>query len=869
MRARFEGLFGQSRAIRASGFPLPVVLLCALLLISPGRPLAEIILSVPDYTWADLGTEFMLPVRTTQILPADAVTQFAVAVYLPVDVLETNAIPVPGEVPLLTLVSSYRDSAYRRIVNIKGTGGLITGEGVLFYLRCKARPANPDTAFRNTTRPLKLFRASINGVYQEVLNSGEVACQLTSGNLLIRNPDKPIVWTTGKEECVDVGNEFVVPVRTSAIWPWDSVTTYTIGVTIPIDVITEEVTVHDGELGISRFSWSRQGERVIVSGSNTYITGQGTLFYLRCRAKGIMPDTTIRNSLRWVRLDSVAKGVPPLIRSDNTPVPWKAEDGSVVIRDRTKPYLLSTSIDTVVTVGTQLRLPVRISRMVREDSITSFNFGIRTPRSVMRVDSVARGPAVPDGAFFSSAQRDSLVVVGGAWTLPSAGEGALFFLYCTVKWDVADNSVWEVAIERLDQGQQLLSFLNEREKPPCVSRNGSVRINNPTPPTITLSLTPVLLISVGQLALLPVHVDRLTAGDSVTTVNMRIRMPSEAMSGGAAAFAGELLPDGTVLETQTVQGGVVVSCVAPYPISGSGEIFTLHLTPAPDCPDSLSGPVLIEKVIKDGIALDYLVKAKRPVNIQNGTVLVRNFNLVPVALAASSDTAAVAGSPLAIAVEADGLISSTGTTAFQFSLSIPPALFPSPTFEGGLLSTESITRVDSAAGLFRVSGSVANPAGGSGNLFKIQGTLSTDIADGALFEVAIERLTETGVPLPIAEKNGQHPDCSVSNGVIRVRNSVSVAEAGVLLPAPAEIRAYPNPFNAVITFRVHGPLSDGPIDATLYTVLGTVVRRWSQSTPEWTWDGRDASGVPSASGVYVVVVRNGEKTWQKRVTLLR
>ncbi|HQI77484.1 MAG TPA: hypothetical protein PK384_13305, partial [Candidatus Latescibacteria bacterium] len=62
MRARFEGLFGQSRAIRASGFPLPVVLLCALLLISPGRPLAEIILSVPDYTWADLGTEFMLPV---------------------------------------------------------------------------------------------------------------------------------------------------------------------------------------------------------------------------------------------------------------------------------------------------------------------------------------------------------------------------------------------------------------------------------------------------------------------------------------------------------------------------------------------------------------------------------------------------------------------------------------------------------------------------------------------------------------------------------------------------------------------------------------------------------------------------------------
>ena len=386
--------------------------------------------------------------------------------------------------------------------------------------------------------------------------------------------------------------------------------------------------------------------------------------------------------------------------------------------------VLSVPVDTVVEAGQQFLLPVRISGVTVLDSVTSFNFGVRVPLGIMLVDTAAvKGPALPSGAGFSSAKRDSVIVVGGYWTLPLANNGTLFFLRCTPKANIPDNTSGEVRLERLSQNGTLLYYLNERNKPPCTAQNGSVR--------------------------------------------------------------------------------------------------------------------------------------------------VRNLNMVPVQIAVSSDSSVDAGSPYSIQVQGSGLLSFSGTTTLQFALTVPPGLYQSASVQGGLLPADAVTLADAGSGLFRVSGSVANPAGGTGTLFSVQGLTKQDIPDSTVFAIAIERLSDGGSPLPYVRKGDQTPDCTVSNGAVTVRSPVSVAHGGVSVPARSELTAYPNPFNAVITFRVHGPLSDGPIDATLYTVLGTVVCRWSQSTPEWTWDGRDASGVPAASGVYVVVVRNGEKTWQKRVTLLR
>ncbi len=386
--------------------------------------------------------------------------------------------------------------------------------------------------------------------------------------------------------------------------------------------------------------------------------------------------------------------------------------------------VLSVPIDTVVEAGQQFLLPVRISGVTVLDSVTSFNFGVRVPLDIMLVDTAAvKGPALPSGAGFSSAKRDSVIVVGGYWTLPLANNGTLFFLRCTPKGDVPDNTSREVRLERLSQNGTLLYYLNERNKPPCTAQNGSVR--------------------------------------------------------------------------------------------------------------------------------------------------VRNLNMVPVRIAVLADSSVDAGSPCSIQVQGGGLLSFSGTTALQFALTVPPALYQSVSVQGGLLPADAVTLADAGSGLFRVSGSVPNPVGGTGTLFTMQGLTKQDIPDSTVFTISIERLSDGGNPLPYARKGDQTPDCAVSNGAVTVRSPVSVAHGGAAIPARSEVTAYPNPFNAVITFRVHGPLSDGPIDATIFTVLGTVVRRWSQSTPEWTWDGRDASGVSVASGVYVVVVRNGEKTWQKRVTLLR
>ncbi|HPC44781.1 MAG TPA: T9SS type A sorting domain-containing protein, partial [Candidatus Latescibacteria bacterium] len=470
---------------------------------------------------------------------------------------------------------------------------------------------------------------------------------------------------------------------------------------------------------------------------------------------------------------------------------------------------------------------------------------------------------------FSSTKRDSVVIVGGYWTVPLLNTRVLFYLRCRAKPDAIDGSIGEVRPQRLLQNNVWLSYFNERDKPTCVVQNGVVKIRNPVPVPITLSLPSIAQINAGQPALMPVSVDLLTMRDSVTTVNLNMRLPSGVVFSDVSMLPGELLPDGTVLTTTPVEGGIVVSCVSPHLISGSGELLTVRLTAASTSPDSVSGPVALERVTSGVGYLDYFVKLKRPVVVSNGVVLVRNLNMVPVHIAVSADSSVDAGSPCSIQVQGSGLLSFNGTTTLQFALTVPPGLYQSVSVQGGLLPADAVTLADAGSGLFRVSGSVANPAGGTGTLFTVQGLTKQDIPDSTVFAIAIERLSDGGSPLPYVRKGDQTPDCTVSNGAVTVRSPVSVAYEGVALPSRSELTAYPNPFNAVITFRVHGPLSDGPIDATLYTVLGTVVCRWSQSTPEWTWDGRDASGVPAASGVYVVVVRNGEKTWQKRVTLLR
>ncbi|GEM_PF-1864227 len=857
-----------------------LALLSAAFSVSPrtvhAKPSADIVLSVPDYAWGDIGTQFLLPVRVATLADSDLVSEFNLAVYLPVDVLNVDTVAMSGDIPLVALTSTKRDSAGTRIVNVTGRGSPIVGSGVLFYLRCTAKTVMPNAALRNTVRPVALFKILRNGVYVDVLGTGRPVPVLKNGNVLVRNPTVPIMLSTGMDSSVGMGSQLRLPVRVSAAWPWDSLSTFALSMKLPMDVLMENVTPEKGAIALSELTCRMEGDRAIISGSGSFVVGEGVLFYLRCPTKTALPDTNRRNTVRNVTILPLTGegGEPDYL--NNGRIPCATTDGQICVRNPlADPIILAVPKETAVEAGEEFLLPVSISTRFAApdtwDAITSFNFGVKIPLEVLMVDSIAiKGPAFPmGGGGFSSTKRDSVVIVGGYWTVPLLNTGVLFYLRCRANPDAIDGSIGEVRPQRLLQNNIWLSYLNERDKPTCVAQNGVVKISNPVPVPITLSLPSITQIDAGQPALIPVSVDLLTMRDSVTNVSMNIRLPSGVVFSDVSVFPGELIPDGTEVTMTPVEGGIVVSCFSQHLIAGSGELVTMRVTAGSATPDSVSGPVTLERVTSGVGYLDYFVKLKRPVVVLNGVVLIRNLNMVPVRIAVLTDSSVDAGSPCSIQVQGGGLLSFSGTTALQFALTVPPALYQSVSVQGGLLPADAVTLADAGSGLFRVSGSVPNPVGGTGTLFTMQGLTKQDIPDSTVFTIAIERLSDGGNPLPYARKGDQTPDCAVSNGAVTVRSPVSVAHGGAAIPARSEVTAYPNPFNAVITFRVHGPLSDGPIDATIFTVLGTVVRRWSQSTPEWTWDGRDASGVSVASGVYVVVVRNGEKTWQKRVTLLR
>jgi hypothetical protein len=84
---------------------------------------------------------------------------------------------------------------------------------------------------------------------------------------------------------------------------------------------------------------------------------------------------------------------------------------------------------------------------------------------------------------------------------------------------------------------------------------------------------------------------------------------------------------------------------------------------------------------------------------------------------------------------------------------------------------------------------------------------------------------------------------------------------------------YPNPFNAGTTITYTLPTADR-VTLTLYNSLGqqvvTIVDRKEQSGKHRAfWDGRDQSGLPAASGVYVYSLKAGELVQQKKLVVLK
>ena len=91
--------------------------------------------------------------------------------------------------------------------------------------------------------------------------------------------------------------------------------------------------------------------------------------------------------------------------------------------------------------------------------------------------------------------------------------------------------------------------------------------------------------------------------------------------------------------------------------------------------------------------------------------------------------------------------------------------------------------------------------------------------------------------------------------------------------APTLLRGWPNPFNASTTIA-WSLAQGGRVDLAVYDVAGRRVRtlvssRLAAGEHQVRWDGRDDSGAPAASGVYLARVRTTAETRTFKLTLLR
>lgn len=84
---------------------------------------------------------------------------------------------------------------------------------------------------------------------------------------------------------------------------------------------------------------------------------------------------------------------------------------------------------------------------------------------------------------------------------------------------------------------------------------------------------------------------------------------------------------------------------------------------------------------------------------------------------------------------------------------------------------------------------------------------------------------------------------------------------------------FPNPFNPVTTIQ-YALAEDAPVELRIYNMLGQVVRtlvneRQTIGTYSIRWDGKDDSGLPAASGVYISRLHAGQFSHTRKMVLLK
>ena len=145
------------------------------------------------------------------------------------------------------------------------------------------------------------------------------------------------------------------------------------------------------------------------------------------------------------------------------------------------PIVLSLPADTTLEAGATVRLPVRTTEMTAADGVTAFEMRVLYPADVLDYGTVEFSPLLPAGMSGKNLLSDGVVAV--VWASGGdriVGSGPLFYLVCTVKATVPDQTTRDMKIAY--NGDKHF-FLNEGS-PQATAQNGIIRVHNPNVPPV-------------------------------------------------------------------------------------------------------------------------------------------------------------------------------------------------------------------------------------------------------------------------------------------------------------------------------------------------------------------------------------------------
>ena len=114
----------------------------------------------------------------------------------------------------------------------------------------------------------------------------------------------------------------------------------------------------------------------------------------------------------------------------------------------------------------------------------------------------------------------------------------------------------------------------------------------------------------------------------------------------------------------------------------------------------------------------------------------------------------------------------------------------------------------------------------------------------------------------------------VSGGALAKQSSEQTPAIAIAVPEKVELNGnFPNPFNPTTTIKFGLP-EDGYVQLNIYSMSSQKVRtlidgQVSKGYHQIVWDGRNESGQPVSGGLYVYVLKTGNKRMLKKMLLVK